>query len=295
MKKNEIVIYNSNHAIDVKNAAWNSLSEESKNAYQNDYKLFFEYAKKDMKSITANDILGYIEFLRKKDYKNSSINRKVASLSKMFRVMKIAGEIKENPVEVLKQFKNISMKTNREVRISLTIDDIKKATKIKGSDSLTDRRTAMIVRILAMTGLRISEFTGIRYGDITDYDNKNKSIRIVGKGRKERFIYLEKKTIDEIKDLYPRVQECEYLFHTIRKTRYDRKTLWSQIKQFFWTRIEKDVHPHLLRHWFATYKIGVEKQDIKSVSRYLGHADVATTMNSYVDKALNVSESKIKI
>jgi site-specific recombinase XerD len=294
-KKNEVALYDSNRAVDVKKAAWNSLSGESQKAYQHDYKLFFQFIGKDAKNITANDVLSYIEHLREEGYKNSSINRKAASLSKMFKVMKLAGEIKENPVEVLKQFKNISMKTNKEVRISLSIDDIKKATKITKSDSISTWKTALIIKVLAMTGLRISEFTGIKNKDITDYDKENKTVRIVGKGRKERFIFLGNSIIKEVKELYPDTPKCEYLFYTIRKTRYDRRVLWLQIKDFFWTRIQKDVHPHLLRHAFITQKISVEKRDIKSVSRYAGHADVSTTLNMYVDKALDVNESKIKI
>ena len=294
-KKNEVALYDSNRAVDVKKAAWNSLSEESQKAYQHDYRLFFEFTKKDAKNINANDILSYIEHLRENGYKNSSINRKAASLSKMFKVMKLAGEIRENPVEVLKQFKNISMKTNKEVRISLSIADIKKATNMKKSDSITAMKTALIIKVLAMTGLRISEFTGMKNKDITEYDKQNKTVRIVGKGRKERHIFIGDDILKEIKELYPDTPKSEYLFYTIRKTRYDRRVLWLQIKEFFWTRIGKECHPHLLRHAYITQKISVEKRDIKAVSRFVGHADVSTTLNMYVDKALDVNESKIKI
>jgi len=294
-KKNEVALYDSNRAVDVKKAAWNSLSEESQKAYQHDYRLFFEFTKKDAKNINANDVLSYIEHLRENGYKNSSINRKAASLSKMFKVMKLAGEIRENPVEVLKQFKNISMKTNKEVRISLSIADIKKATKMKKSDSITVMKTALIIKVLAMTGLRISEFTGMKNKDITEYDKQNKTVRIVGKGKKERFIYMGNDTLKEIKALYPDTPRSEYLFYTIRKTRYDRRVLWLQIKEFFMTRIGKECRPHLLRHFFITHKISVEKMDIKAVSKFCGHQDVSTTLNMYVDKALDVNESKIKI
>jgi len=294
-KKNELILYDNNRAVDVKKAAWNSLSEESQKAYQHDYRLFFEFTKKDAKNINANDVLSYIEHLRENGYKNSSINRKAASLSKMFKVMKLAGEIKENPVEVLKQFKNISMKTNKEVRISLSIADIKKATTIKKTDSTTIIKTALIIKVLAMTGLRISEFTGMKNKDIIDYDRLNKTIRIVGKGRKERHIYLGNDTLKEIKTLYPNTPNCDYLFYTIRKTRYDRRVLWKQVKEFFWIRLKKDVHPHTLRHFYATYQINVKKRDIKAVSLALGHSEVGITLQNYVDTSLSVNESKIKI
>lgn len=56
-----------------------------------------------------------------------------------------------------------------------------------------------------------------------------------------------------------------------------------------------DVHPHTLRHVFITHKISTEKRDIKAVSRYVGHADVATTLEMYVDTALDPKSAKVKI
>ena len=291
MKKNQIQLYNSNRAVDVKRTAWNALSEESQKAYQSDYNIFFEFIKKDVKRVNANDILLYIEHLRKNKYKANSVNRKIAALSKMFKVMIYAGEIKQNPVETLKQFKNISMKVNREIRISLTMDDVRKAIK-KGRGQ--NEQIIMIVRLLAMTGLRISELINIKKEDIKNYDRLNMIVRVIGKGRKERYIYIPKKIMAEIDVLWPD-SKFEYLLYTRRKNPYNRHVLWVQIRDFFHFTINKTVHPHMLRHAFITQKISVERQDIKAVSRYAGHTDVATTLNMYVDKALDVKTSKIEI
>ena len=294
-KKNEVALYNNNTAVDVKKAAWNSLAKESQKSYQSDYKLFFQFIKKDPKHITADDILSYVEHLRDRGMKNNTINRKVASLSKMFKVAILAGEMQTNPVAVLKEFKNISMKVSKEVKISITIDDVRKATRIKKIDTLHTRKTSLIVRMLAMTGLRISECTGIKNADIQDHDKSNKIIRIVGKGLKERYIYIDNVFLKEIKQIFPDTKKSDYLFYTVFHRRHDRSVLHRQIKEFFWTRIQKDVWPHALRHCFATHKINVEKQDIKAVSRFLGHSDVSITLNSYVDTALDVNKAKIKI
>lgn len=291
----EIEIYQKNRGIAIKEAAWNSLSKESRAAYQSDFNLFFSFIKKNPKQVVPNDILEYVNHLQKEGYKNSSINRKVASLSKMFRIMKIAGEIKDNPVETLKEFKKISMTVNREVKIPITIKDVKRAVKIRVNDTLPIRKMALIVKFLSTTGLRISEFINIKNGDIQDYDRGNKIVRIVGKGKKERSIFIGNELLAEIRAAYPEIKECKHLFYTIRKTPYDRRALYAQIKSFFWSRIKKRVHPHMLRHTYITHKISVEKRDIKAVSRFVGHADVSTTLNMYVDKTLDVKESKIKI
>lgn len=296
MKKNELVtIKKENKSIQVKDTAWNSLSEETKKAYAYDYKLFFDFVKKDPSEITASDILAFIEDLENKNYKNSSINRKIASISKMFKVMVVAGEIKINPVDALKQFRNISYKTSRNVNIGLTIQDIKKAVRVLKSSTEQEIKMTLIIRMLSMSGLRISEFINIKNNDIVDFDSKNKIINIVGKGKKERKIYISDIFITEIKEIYPDKKGVLHLFYTLRGNKYNRKALWRQIHNFFDKKIGKRVHPHMLRHFFATYKINVEKQDIKAVSKFLGHSDVSTTLNAYVDTALDVKSSKIKI
>lgn len=293
--ENELVKLERINPVSIKEAAWNALSIESKSAYNSDYKKFFEFVNKDAKDITANDLLLYIEHLEKQEFKHNTINRKVASLSKMFKIMTMAGEIHVNPVDILKQFKNLSFKVNKGITISLTIADIRQATKVKKNARISEKRMALIIKFLAKTGLRISEFTNIKKSDILDFDNDNKIINIIGKGKKERKIYLENSFLKEIQLLFPAIEGFQYLFYNNRKVKYDRRPLWKQIHVFFRDRIDKDVHPHTLRHFFATYKINIEKQDIKAVSKFLGHSDVAITLNSYVDTALDVKSSKIKI
>lgn len=289
-KKNEIQKYKSNE-IGIKETAWNSLAIESRKSYNSDYKLFLEFIKKDMTTITANDILLFIEDLREKGYKNSTINRKIASLSKLFKVMIITKEIQINPVEELKQFKNVSFKTNKEVKSSLTMQDVKKAIRrpIKG-----DKRIVMIIRMLAKTGLRISEMINIKNKDIEKHNDDNYIIRVVGKGKKERFVFIENDFLEEIRKVFPK-SKAEHLFYNSLMRPFDRRYLWAITKEFFFRKSGKNVHPHLLRHTFITFKISEEKQDIKAVSRYCGHSDVSTTLNMYIDKALDVDSAKIKI
>lgn len=81
---NEIIKKEDFKVEQIKTAAWMSLSKESQKAYQSDFKLFFDYIQKAPKNIVATDILKYIEHLEEKGFKNSTINRKIASLSRMF-------------------------------------------------------------------------------------------------------------------------------------------------------------------------------------------------------------------
>lgn len=292
--KTEIQIYEST-PVNIKKAAWMSLSRESQSAYSHDYKLFFNFVKKDAKDVTASDVLRFIEYLEKNNYKNSSINRKTASLSKFFKVMVMAKEITINPIDVLKQFKKISRPVDKSINISLTLQDIKTTIKIDKNSNIQERKMSLIIKTLAMTGLRISEFINIKNCDITDFDNENQIISIIGKGRKERKIYLENDFIKEIKTIYPEKKEMPYLFYTLRMHKYNRKVLYKQINEKFKDKIGKNVHPHLLRHHYITHKISIEKLDIKAVSHAVGHSDVSTTLNMYVDTKLSAEESQLKI
>jgi len=288
----EIQIYNKNKAIDIKRAAWNILSENSRQSYGKDYELFFSFIKKNPKNISPDDILQFINYLVAEGYKNSSINRKVASLSKFFKVMLATGEIISNPVDTLKQFKNINFKVDKHVKTQVTMKEIKKAIDMAKKE---DMKTVIIIRTLAKTGLRISELINMKYSDITEYDKINFSVRVVGKGKKERTVFIKQWYLAEIQEIFPKRHKTPFVFYNYKYKALDRKVLYKYIKHYFKKTIGKDVHPHMLRHSFAIHKIMVEKKDIKATSKYLGHEDVSTTLNIYVNQPLSVKDSEINI
>jgi len=293
----DIEIYEKdNNEIDINRMAWLSLSEESRNAYKSDYNLFFNHINKDVSEISPIDILEYVEFLNENGYKNSTVNRKLASLSKMFKVLVSSGKIKINPVDALKEFKNLNATLVREIHVSLDIEDIRKATSTKENDTIIEKQISFIIKVLSMTGLRVTEFLNIKFSDVQDFDDNTYSIRITGKGNKERTIYIQKTVLDESESLWPKMFGNSYIFYSRKKTKYSRKYLWLAIKRRFEETTGKEgIHPHSLRHFFATYKISVEKQDIKAVSLFLGHSDVSITLGMYVDTCLTPETAKIDI
>ena len=290
----DIVPYNKNHIDSIKTLSWDLLSKETKKSYQSDYNMFFEYINKPIEEITSSDIKRYIDYLEhEKKYKLSTINRKISSLSKLFEVMKMAVEIDINPVELLKKLKKIQYKTSKEVHVPLTLDDIKKVVLGKHNDPDHIVKMRMMIEFLMTSGLRVSEIISIKHNDIIDFNNKTKKIRIIGKGKKERFIYIESKMIDRIYKIFP--EENQYLFYSKKNTKYCRQHMWRLIRKIFEEKTGKTVWPHMIRHFFVTYKISIEKQDIKAVSRYVGHSDVSTTIGMYVDTSLDEKNAGIKI
>ena len=267
-------------------AGYDCLSPATRRAYENDLKAFFEIVGKDIPDVTALDIPAYIDALERAGFKNSTINRKMYSLSKVFQLYQVAGMIDKNPVRELNKVKKITRAVSKQIDAQIELADVQ-AVIAAGT------RTAVIINTLANTGLRISELINIKTGDIDDHRTGGKTykrVRIVGKRKKERFIYLSEVLYQDIKRTFG---DGDYLFHSTNGNPLNRVNLHKQIKQAFRAYTGKDVHPHSLRHFFATHKIQIEKQDIKAVSKYLGHSGTAITLDMYVDTALSAENSMI--
>lgn len=272
-------------------SSWDILSENSKKSYKSDLDLFFDFVKKDLREINQKDIIDFVLFLQSKNYKNATINRKIASVSKLFNVYMVAGVVSVNPVDVARKSGRLTFKIVKSNISFLTLKNIQDCIKAN-SVSQADRDIVFMIRFLGKTGLRISEMLTIELIDIEQINAKTVRIRIFGKGKKERFITIEKKFIEKMKKHF---NHEKLLICTKKNKKYNRSWVWEVLQKRFKRTVDIKVHPHMLRHFFATHKIVVEKQDIKAVSKYMGHSDVSICLNMYVDSALSVDNAKIEL
>lgn len=272
-------------------SSWDILSENSKKSYKSDMDMFFEFIKKDLQLVNQKDIIDYVLFLQEKNYKNASINRKIASVSKMFSVYLVAGVLKVNPVDLARKSGRLNFKVVRSNRSQLTLQNIKDCIGAKHV-SRSDEDISIMIKFLAKTGLRISELINIELENIEQIDKKTMRIRIMGKGRKERFITIEKKFIDSIGK---RFKHDELLFCTSNGEKYNRSWVWEVLSKRFKRSVGVKVSPHSLRHFYATYKIVTQKMDVKAVSKFLGHSSSSITLDMYVDSVLSVEDSAVDI
>ncbi len=141
-------------------------------------------------------------------------------------------------------------------------------------------KIGLIIQILAITGLRISELVNIKLSDIS-LANNNAYIKILGKGRKERRVFVPLMLYQNALSFSPNT----YLFETNQKSKYSRQYLHRIIKKYALDILNKDIHPHTFRHSFATHKIR-EKGSVKAVSNYLGHSTTAITETMYLHDEL---------
>jgi len=124
------------------------------------------------------------------------------------------------------------------------------------------------------TGLRVSELTGLLASNIDLHEG---SLRVVGKGGYERILWMPKKIVVELKKWLKVKPERIYLFSTRGGGRIHNSYLRALLAHLGQKAgIAKRVHPHLLRHTFAT-ELYNETRELLIVQRALGHASIGTT------------------
>lgn len=162
---------------------------------------------------------------------------------------------------------------------SLNEDEVKRLIRAADTDTrqrkFTRTRDKLILSLLYSSGLRVSEVVSLKVNDI---DLKDRTIRIRGKGNKDRIVLFDQKTKKLLKEyLHERSQESKYLFLNRFGNPLTPRYIQITIKKYATKAgIKKKVTPHILRHSFATHllKNGV---DIRAIQQLLGHSNLSTT------------------
>ncbi len=160
---------------------------------------------------------------------------------------------------------------------TLTAEEQRQLHMQPNPDAPTGLRNLCMMQVMLDAGLRTSEVLHLRVRDIDWMSGKLTVVQ--GKGDKDRVLWLNEDALDRLREWRERRPEgSEFLFTTLRGQRvrdnYYRKTVKRYAVK---AGIPKDVHPHTLRHTFAT-DLYRQTKDIRLVQKALGHADVSTTM-----------------
>ncbi len=155
----------------------------------------------------------------------------------------------------------------------------------------SNEKDGLIIKTLFMTGLRVSELIGIKIKDIKTVSNnevKYKSIKVIGKGNKERDVKIGMELYTQIVEVFG---GQEYLFETHNHRAYTRQYIHLIVRKAGQRVLgTTQVHPHTLRHSFATHVLVNEKKTIKAVSSYLGHSSTAITNDFYIHDELEAED-----
>ena len=118
--------------------------------------------------------------------------------------------------------------------------------------------------------------------------NGKATIKVLGKGSKERTVYLPKDAVMEIREVFESA-DSEYLFCNNLGRMMNRENLTNELSKALKSNYP-DFHPHKLRQSFATKEIISKKKSVKAVSKYLGHSSTAITQDLYVHDELEFDD-----
>ena len=208
----------------------------------------------------------FISKLRKNNLSLSSINRKVSVIKNFFKFLqseKIIDQINLDKFESLKNSKKIPKAITKS-----QIDEI--FNSLNNSKSRNSKVYTMVLRLMFLSGLRVSEALNLRWSDLNINDF---SLNIYGKGSKERKVYLTQEFSKQLSHLK---SNSIFIFHIKNKpisTRTINKFLNDSFKNGI---INKSLSSHIFRHSFATTMLE-NNADIRHIQKLLGHSSISTT------------------
>lgn len=270
------------------------LSPRTVSAYRSDIGAFYAWAaEKKLAPVKAgrSDLDDFLWSQRERGLKPASLFRKVESLKSYFGFEMLESNLPESPAETLR-----TPRIPARLPKFLTKDEAARLLAAPNTAEYEDVRDRAMLELLYASGLRVSELVSMK----TEAANLQDGwVRVTGKGNKERMVPVHARALAAVK-VYLTEREKRFknpapemfLGRTGRKL--SRIQFWRRLKELgVRAGIKQKLHPHLLRHTFATHLLQ-GGADLRSVQEMLGHADLATTqIYTHLDaSALKAAHSK---
>lgn len=233
-----------------------------------------------LKNLSISDLYAYISYLDNfRNNGSSSKARKIASLKSLFNYL--TNKIKLIPYNITLELE--SPKLPKKSPIYLTLDESKDLLNVTQNRDKNSERDFCIITLFLNCGLRLSELCGINLSNI-----KGDTLKVIGKGNKERTIYLNKASLKAIMKYMPIRNEINFrvasedkdaLFISGKYRRINKRTVERIVKKYIGLAgLDKDKYtPHKLRHTSATLMHKHGNVDVRTLQQILGHENVSTT------------------
>jgi integrase/recombinase XerC len=250
-------------------------------SYENDLISFFDFLaiqfnETSIKNIKPAFVRSWLADLKSNDITSKSINRKISSLKTFFKYLIRQGELEVSPMTTIvspKQSKRLPQFVDKRDTATLF-------THVEFTDNWKGLTERMVLSLLYNTGMRQAELIGLKEDNI---DYSKHTIKVLGKGNKERIIPVSEDLIIEIRDYrklkYETLEKQDKIFLLVRENGDPLYPKWvyNCVNKYLSlvTKIDKKS-PHILRHTFATH-LSNNGADLNAVKELLGHSSLAAT------------------
>ncbi len=235
-----------------------------------------EYHSDNIQNVNYSQIRSWIVFLVEQKISNRSINRKMSSLNSYFKFLIRTETITSNPLS-----KHKALKTAKKVQIPFSEKEMEEVIRILALETdFEGVRNRFIVELFYATGIRRIELIQIT---LVNLDIGNKTLKVLGKRNKERFIPLIDSVVTtankymQLRNELEIIKDHDYLFLTKRGLKVYETLVYRIINEYFSQASSKvKKSPHILRHSFATHLLN-QGADLNAVKELLGHSSLAAT------------------
>ncbi len=245
-------------------------SEHTLRAYRNDLSEFEDWLQEftgitDIKKVTRNNVRDFLGSLGRYGYERTSISRKTSSIKSFLKFLVRENVLKANPA--------LSIKYPKQRRKLPSFLSVEQMNDMLGKD--LSQRDRAIIELIYGSGMRASEICSLNTKDL---DFSNETVKVKGKGKKERIVPLTRKAKEALLDyLSPNRDKATPLFLNRFGKRLSTRSLQRIVGKYIRSVAEVTrSSPHTLRHTFATHLID-KGCDLRTVQELLGHSSISTT------------------
>src|SRR5262252_876406 len=246
-------------------------------AYRHALSSFRAKNKTSWKKCTADDFRDYLFAITKHGHARSYVRLQFSALRTFYQFLATRKRLRHNPVREV-QLPRMEKKlplvlTRQQVDELLTAPT--REPKSRSAPSWMPLRDVAIMELFYSSGLRLSELAAL---DVADVDPYTESVRVFGKGRKERVCPVGLPALEAISRYRAGANvHSGPLFINKARRRTSTRSIWLVLKRYLrHTSILISISPHKLRHSFATHMLD-RGADLRSVQALLGHSSLSTT------------------
>lgn len=240
------------------------LSESTLERYYKQNIQLLDFIRKPIDQVTTDDIRFYLA-LRKEQGNlcNNTVDGMRRCITSMYNFLYAEGLIEHNPATALR-----GIKVEKKVRKSFTDEDMKVIRKYCKSD-----RDKALVEFLYSTGCRVSECNHV---DISDINFEEKELTVIGKGNKERVVYLTDDCVKVLKKYIRNRNDYSSALFIGKNDRLSNQGIRQALKRIEGKSGVYNIHPHRFRRTCATTLMR-SNMDILKIARILGHSSISST------------------